>query len=145
MKIDWNIKPYVIRIKQSQSEIDQTMQKFEGKITEEQAVQILEAFQEEEVQCGVSENETVVFSTKEKVKDYLSVIRGFGFQVVAEDATDDLFYGNLNTVEAGDDFKNMTKDYVVKNFSVDDVLDKILQRGVESISESDRLILEGIK
>jgi hypothetical protein len=86
------------------------------------------------------------YTIKDLVKNYVNLSIDFSF----EDLTKDAFLCNdIKTDFLGDDDIDMTgvinelvTNFYKNNVEVDDILDKILVKGVTSINDVDKLILE---
>ena len=86
------------------------------------------------------------YTIKDLVKNYVNLSIDFSF----EDLTKDAFLCNdINTNFLGDDDIDMTgvinelvTNFYKNNVEVDDILDKILVKGVTSVNDVDKLILE---
>jgi hypothetical protein len=88
------------------------------------------------------------YTIKDLVENYINLSIDFSF----EDLTKDVFLCNdIKTDFLGDDDIDMTDminelvtNFYKNNVEVDDILDKILVKGVTSINDFDKLILENV-
>ena len=78
-----------------------------------------------------------------KVQKVLDVFAKHGFEFVVTDVTNDVISGDIQKKypEVEKLTPYMFDNFRIENTSVDDVLDKILERGINSIDTIDKMIL----
>jgi hypothetical protein len=87
--------------------------------------------------------------TIDKLKDnYISLSLNFKFEDFTKDVllcnkikTDFLEYG----IDVSDSINDLINSFYLDNITVDDILDKISIKGIKSINDVDKLLLESVK
>ena len=147
MKLNYLTKPYLFICRQSEEEIDQNLDVAKDELDDDQIVEILSTIQEfqTDLQHEIDGDRTIVYLTEEDVIDYTELLNKLGFKAKFKELGDDLFLGKYDIQSANETFKDITHEWIVKNFTINDVLDKILLKGMQSLNQSDKDILESKK
>jgi hypothetical protein len=146
MKLEWNSRPYLFTSKIGEEELDGHLSQFESMLTDEQSIELITVSteMESEIQCSVSTHSSIVFLKPESLESYTKMMKDLKLIFTFEEVDWDLFLGNFNLVDPTPEFLSLMEQYINKVFTVNDVLDKINLKGIESLNESDKLILKNI-
>lgn len=88
---------------------------------------------------AIIDTQTLVEITSEYIKC------GVSFSTV--DLTKEILFGyapSINNLEKQSELNQLVKDFIEDNLNMDIVLDKIIDKGIESLTEYDKLILQSI-
>lgn len=146
MKLEWNLRPYLFTSKIGEEEIDEHLAQFESTLTDEQSIEIItiSTEMESEIQCSVSNHSSIVFLKPESLESYNKMMKNLELIFSFQEVDWDLFLGNFNLLDPTPEFLSLMEQYINKVFTVNDVLDKINLKGIDSLNESDKLILKGV-
>ena len=144
MILEWNVRPYLFTSKIGEEEIDGHLAQFESTLTDEQSIELITVSteMESEIQCAVSTHSSIVFLKPESLESYTKMMKGLNLIFTFDEVDWDLFLGNFNLVDPTPEFYSLMDQYIKKVFTVNDVLDKINLKGIDSLNESDKLILK---
>lgn len=92
------------------------------------------------INFDISDFESLIFCTDEMAKNIAKINDFCKFDYTLKQADDMLFYNQIDLNKADKTFKTIVNQWIVDNYSVNDVLDKKLE-GIE-FNEADLLILQ---
>lgn len=89
-------------------------------------------------------DEEIAFILLDEIKTnkIVDAFRDLGILIEEKDVTDDILRGNYNKDEIEDSFLYIIDEFILKNLTVDIVLDKINEKGIESLNKIDYQILK---
>lgn len=87
----------------------------------------------------ISDTESIYFLDEADLGKLTAFLTKMGYEIQVSDATDEIFY---NKISIPTKYKAVISEYIVDNFSVNDVLDKMNEVGYDCITEFDKLILK---
>lgn len=92
---------------------------------------------------GFSGDDIFVTLNEVKLKYFLYILKKHGFKFTKKDITKSVIYGTIEKEypEVSELTPNLFNNFKIKNYTKDDVLDKILELGIKSIDNIDKLIL----
>ena len=141
MILKYDIKPYLVEFLENTEEITELVKNDIITLPIEDLQKIDLSFFDE-INFDYTETKSVVFCSEKSIKSFLKNSKVIGFSVIIEEASDMLFMNEIDLSKADSTFKGIVKNYLKSTYSVDDVLDKILENGIGCLSESDKFILK---
>lgn len=87
-----------------------------------------------------------LFVEQNKIDALITLFNEHGMIDFVKEITQDVLMGDLDSefikVMMSDEFKSMFDTFILKNLDSDMVLDKIITKGMESLTENDKIVLE---
>lgn len=143
MILNWKIKPYWVKIYNTKSEVEALMEAVSKKIKPEEYQNIDLNIFDEYVEYEFTENTSIIFIEEDKVKRLIGLSEFIGFKIDVKEVTKELFEGEYEFSKEHEEFFLLLDEYLQSNFDADDVLDKILRKGMDSLTDTDKSILKG--
>ena len=140
MILKYDIKPYLIEFLKNTEEIIELAKNAMITLPVE-VLSTIDLSLFDEINFEYTETKSVVFCSEKCIKSFLKTAKAIGFGVIIKEASDMLFMNEIDLSKADNTFKGIVKNYLKNTYSVDDVLDKILENGISCLSESDKFIL----
>ena len=91
-----------------------------------------------------------LFVEQSKVDKLIELVTKYELIDFHKEVSDEILQGDITDVELlnlmmCDEFKDMFDSFILKNLNSDMVLDKIIEKGIESLTENDKKVLENTK
>lgn len=87
-----------------------------------------------------------LFVEERKVNALINLLEKHGMMAFSKEVSEEVLMGDLDVEFLGmmmsDEFKSMFDSFILKNLDSDMVLDKIIAKGMKSLTENDKIILE---
>jgi hypothetical protein len=140
MILKYDIKPYLVDFLENTEEIIE-LAKNDIITLPIEDIQKIDLSFFDEINFDYTETKSVVFCSEKSIKSFLKTAKLIGFEVIIKEASDMLFMNEIDLSKADNTFKGIVNNYLKNTYSVDDVLDKILENGIGCLAESDKFIL----
>ncbi len=141
MILKYDIKPYLVDFLENTEEIIE-LAKNDIITLPIEDIQKIDLSFFDEINFDYTETKSVVFCSEKSIKSFLKTAKLIGFEVIIKEASDMLFMNEIDLSKADNTFKGIVNNYLKNTYSVDDVLDKILENGIGCLAESDKFILD---
>ena len=145
MELTWKIKPYLIKTFNSPEEIQNLIESASDNLAEEDIMKLDFTLFEEYIEYEFDDRNSIVFLDQSKIEKVLEISKIIGFKLDIREVSKELFNCEFKFTNEHKDFFQMLNDYLFTNFTRDDVLDKILEKGIDSLTDTDKLILSSKK
>ncbi len=129
----YNVKPYYIEMLSTPEEFDFRIQ-FPTETFDPSLIT-------KDTSYDIDDNRSVIICDKETLKDVKRFFKSTDLKFIIKEASDMLFMDEIDLSKATDGFKENLLNYIVSNYDTNDVLDKILEKGIESLTKIDKKIL----
>ena len=87
-----------------------------------------------------------LFVEQNKVDAFITLLNEHNMIDFSKEISEEVLMGDLDTeflsMMMSDEFKSMFDTFILKNLDSDMVLDKIIAKGMESLTENDKIVLE---
>lgn len=87
-----------------------------------------------------------LFVEERKVNELINLLEEHDMIEFTKEVSEELLMGDLDveylSMMMSDEFKSMFDSFILKNLDSDMILDKIIAKGIESLSDNDKIILE---
>lgn len=87
-----------------------------------------------------------LFVEQSKINALIDLLNEHNMIDFTKEVSEEVLMGDLDAefikVMQSDEFKSMFDAFILKNLSSDMVLDKIIEKGIESLTENDKIVLE---
>jgi len=140
MILKYDIKPYLVDFLENTEEIIE-LAKNDIITLPIEDIQKIDLSFFDDINFDYTETKSVVFCSEKSIKSFLKTAKLIGFEVIIKEASDMLFMNEIDLSKADNTFKGIVNNYLKNTYSVDDVLDKILENGIGCLAESDKFIL----
>jgi hypothetical protein len=79
-----------------------------------------------------------------KCEKLVKIFKKYNVLIEHRDITNKVLFGGVKITESDcvDTFDKLSKNFMIDNLTIDDILDKINEMGIESLTEIDKKILE---
>lgn len=86
---------------------------------------------------------TIIVFINQNSEDLITKISNkFNIKINVKQITEEIFNNEIKLSTFPKHLKNEIQEYIIEQYGQNDILDKILNKGVESITETDELILK---
>lgn len=87
-----------------------------------------------------------LFVEERKINEFIALLQEHDMMAFSKEVSEEVLMGDLDAellnVMVSDEFKSMFDTFILKNLDSDMVLDKIIEKGMESLTENDKKVLE---
>ena len=126
MKLQFDMKPYYFKALNTAEELKEIYSSNDNKTDEKFNVFNNDfSFLENHIGIDINDYESLFIGNDINIKKYIQYCNIIGFKLKVYDANCIFFDNKINLETLSDDIKRLTEEYIINNFDVNDVLDKI--------------------